>query len=278
MKRLAIALCALALVAAADSELARLEQERDQKPNDPSLRLALGEAYYQRARRALDTRAFPEYEIYLGKAMDEAIESVRLAPESPGPHSFMGVVAVYEGDLDGAFRSFANERRLAPRAWTSYTNIAEVLVYRGSSRFDVEKWIDRAEKLGAHSAAVELVLTLAAWRDGYMEGAERHFRRVRRLGPEMLESWNGAKVPKPLETLAELMSYCCASPACGPYLAHACQGSRLEVAKREIPEEVARRELLIEMERWRKLDEIYSQRKDLEIEVEAPEPVPSAAP
>jgi hypothetical protein len=33
---------------------------------------------------------------------------------------------------------------------------------------------------------------------------------------------------------------------------------------------VARRELVVEMERRRKLNEIYSQRKDLEIEVEKP--------
>jgi hypothetical protein len=152
------------------------------------------------------------------------------------------------------------------------------MVYRGSSRRDIERWIRRAEKLGARAEAVELVLTLAAWRDGYLEGAERHFKRVRRLGPELLASWNGAKVPEPLETLTDLMGYCCASPACGPYLAHACQASQLEVAKHEIPAEVARRELLIEMERRRKLNEIYEQRKDLEIEVEAPEPVAPPTP
>jgi hypothetical protein len=81
-----------------------------------------------------------------------------------------------------------------------------------------------------------------------------------------------APVPEPLETLTDLMSYCCGSPACGPYLAEACQESKLEVARREIPAEVARRELVVEMERRRKLNDIYSRRKDLEIEVEKPEP------
>jgi hypothetical protein len=74
------------------------------------------------------------------------------------------------------------------------------------------------------------------------------------------------------------MGYCCASPACGPYLAEACNASKLEVAKREIPEEVALRELRLEMERRRKLEAIYEKRKDLEIEIEAPEPVPEPAP
>jgi len=270
--RLALALCAFALVAAA-SELERLEQERDKKPNDPERHQALGEAYYREARRALDQGDFAGYESLLGRAMDEVLESARLEPESASPHVFMGIVAAYQGDLDRTLQSLANARRLAPRAWTSYTNLAETLIYRGSPRREVEVWIDRAERLGASSAVVELNLCLVAWRDGSLEGAERHFQRVRRLDPEVLESWNVAPVPKPIETLADLMSYCCGSPACGPYLADACQSSKLEVARREIPAEVARRELVVEMERRRKLNDIYSKRKDLQIEVEKPEPV-----
>jgi tetratricopeptide (TPR) repeat protein len=269
VRRLALALCALALVAA-DSELGRLEQERDRRPNDAERRQTLGEAYYRSARRALDEGDFADYESYLGKAMDEVLESARLDPESASPHIFMGIVAAYQGDLDRTLQSLANARRLAPRAWTSYTNIAETMIYRGSPRRDVEVWIDRAERLGASSAVVELNLCLVAWRDGSLEGAERHFQRVQRLDPKVLESWNVAPVPKPIETLADLMSYCCGTPACGPYLADACKESKLEVARREIPAEVARRELVVEMERRRKLNEIYSQRKDLEIEVEKP--------
>jgi tetratricopeptide (TPR) repeat protein len=273
---LRLALLSLALLllgAAADSELARLEQARDQRPNDPERRQALGEAYYRHARLALDKKDFAAYESYLGKAMDEVLESARLEPESPSPHIFMGIVAAYQGDIKSTLRSMANARRLAPRSWTSYTNIVETLIYKGSPRRDIEPWIDRAERLGASSGVVELNLCLVSWRDGDMDAAERHFRRVRRLEPEVLERWNEAPVPKPIETLPDLMAYCCGSPACGPYLAAACQQSQLEVARRELPEEVARKELLIEMERRRKLNEIYSERKELEVEVEQPEPV-----
>jgi tetratricopeptide (TPR) repeat protein len=270
---LALVLCVLALVAAA-SELERLEQERDKKPKDPERHQTLGEAYYRHARRALDQGDFADYQTLLGKAMDEVLESARLDPESAAPHVFMGIVAAYQGDLDRTLQSLANARRLAPRTWSAYTNIAETMIYRGSPRREVEVWIDRAERLGASSAVVELNLCLVAWRDGSLEGAERHFQRVRRLDPKVLESWNEAPVPKPIATLADLMSYCCGSPACGPYMAEACQESKLEVARREIPAEVARRELVVEMERRRKLKEIYSERKDLEIEVEKPvEPV-----
>ena len=273
MRRLVTALFALVLLAAAGSEIARLEQERDQRPNDPDRRQALGEAYYREARRALDERRFAEYESYLGKAMDEVLESARLDPESASPHVFMGIVAAYQGDIERTFRSLANARRLAPRAWTSYTNLAETLVYKGSPRRDVERWLDRADKLGGDAAVSELNLCLVSWRDGDLAAAERHFKRVQRMNPEVLKSWNEAPVPKPLESLPDLMSYCCASPACGPYLAKACEQSQLEVAKREIPEEVARRELVIEMERRRKLNEIYEKRRDLQIEVEPEEPV-----
>jgi Flp pilus assembly protein TadD len=279
LRRLALPLAvALALLGAADSELARLERERDKRPNDPERREALGEAYYRYARAALDRKDFPAYESYLGKAMDEVLESARLDPESASPHIFMGIVAAYQGDIARTFRSLANARRLAPRSPTSYTNLAETLIYKGSPRRDVERWIERADKLGGDPAVSELNLCLVSWRDGDLAAAERHFKRVRRLNPEVLSSWNEAPVPKPLETLPDLMSYCCGSPACGPYLASACQESRLAVAKREIPAEVARQELVIEMERRRKLDEIYAKRKDLEIEVEEPEPLATGAP
>jgi tetratricopeptide (TPR) repeat protein len=282
MKRLALAAVALALLAAAVTpsppELARLEAERDRRPNDPARRQALGEAYYRQARLALDGKDFETYEAYLGKAMDEVLESARLDPEAPDPHVFMGIVAAYQGDIERTFRSLANARRLAPRAWTSYTNLVETLVYKGSPRRDIEPWIDRAEKFGANPGVVELNLCLLAWRDGDVAAAERHFKRVLRLEPTVLDEWNEAPVPKPIRTFPDLMSYCCGSPACGPYLSKACGESQLEVAKRELPAEVARRELVIEMERRRKLESIYSQRKDLEIEVEAPEPVPEAGP
>lgn len=278
MRRLWLAALSLLLVAAASTDIPQLEKERDKHPKDAERRQALGEAYYRRARLALDQHDFTSYESDLGKAMDEVLESARLEPDSPSPHIFMGIVAAYQGDILRTFRSMANARRLAPRSWVSYTNLAETMIYKGSARRDVETWIERGERLGANPAVVELNLCLVSWRDGNVEAAERHFRRVKRLDPKVLESWNEAPVPKPIETFPDLMSYCCGSPACGPYLAKACQQEQLEVAKRELPAEVARQELLIEMERRRKLAQIYSTRKDLEIDVEPPEEVPGAKP
>lgn len=280
MRRLAlaaVALCLLAAAAAPSPEIAKLEAERDARPNDPERRVALGGAYYRQARLALDQQDFDTYQTYLGRAMDEVLEGARLDPEAPGPHFFMGLVAAYQGDIGRAFTSFANVRRLAPRAWVSYTNLAETMIYKGSAGREVERWLARAEKLGASAAVVELNLCLLRWRDGDLRAADRHFRRVLRIDASVLDTWNEAPVPTPMRTLPELMSYCCGHPACGPYLAKACETSQLEVAKRELPAEVVRQELVVEMERRRKLESIYDQRKDLEIQVETPEPVPEPA-
>jgi tetratricopeptide (TPR) repeat protein len=272
---LAAALVSLGAAASVPGELAELERERDRRPADPERRQELGEAYYRHARRALDERDFATYEAYLGKALDEVVESARLDPESASPHIFMGIVAAYQGDIGRTFRSLANARRLAPRSWVSYTNLAEVLIYKGSPRRDVERWNTRGEKLGADPAVAELNLCLVSWRDGNLPAADRHFKRVRRLNPAVLENWHEAPISEPIESLDDLMRYCCASPACGPYLAASCEASQLEVAKREIPEEVARQELRLEMERRRKLEAIYDKRRDLEIQIEEPEPVPA---
>ena len=136
-----------------------------------------------------------------------------------------GIVAAYQGDIERTFRSLANARRLAPRAWTSYTNIVETLIYKGSPRRD-DRALDRPRRAARRELGRGRAESRAwsSWRDGNMEGAERHFRRVRRLDPTVLESWNEAPVPKPIETLADLMSYCCGSPACGPVPGRRVQG------------------------------------------------------
>ena len=64
------------------------------------------------------------------------------------------------------------------------------------------------------------------------------------------------------------------SPACGPYLEHACADLSLEVGRREVSEETLLKELRLEMEKRRRLREIYQQRKELELEVDEEEVAP----
>jgi tetratricopeptide (TPR) repeat protein len=273
---LAFAMLVLLAAASPDGEIARLERARDADPADYELRDELGLAYYQRARAAWDRAAYADYERDLGLAMNEWIESLRLEPRSPEPHTMMGIVAAYQGDLDRALRSFANARKLAPRSWTAYTNIAQIMVYRGHR--DIEKYQELAGRYGANMAIVELNYCLLRWREGDVAAAERGFRDALRLDPEVFDVWDVAPVPVPIRSFADMQRYCCANPACGPYMADACKASELDVQERELPEETVRKELLVEMERRRALQKIYQERKELEIEVEPEEPAPSAAP
>jgi tetratricopeptide (TPR) repeat protein len=258
-------------------DVARFERQRDKRPNRAEHRDALGLAYYRYARAALERNEFATYEDYLQRAMKEWLESLKLDPENPSPHIFMGMVSAYQGRIEETLDSMYNARQLEPGAGIHYTNIAETLIYAGRPRREVETWLERAERMAAPPAVVELNFCLLRWRDGDAESAARRFTAAKRLDPSVVRVWNEAPVTRPIQTFGDLADYCCGSPACGPYLKDACAGSQLEVVKRELPEEVARRELVIEMERRRELERIYKQRRDLEVKVKQPEAAPAPA-
>ena len=253
-----------------DGKIAELEVKRDRSPRDRDIRDELGYAYYLRARRALDDERFEDYERDLGRALDEWVEELRLDPESARAHTWMGMVAAYQGDLDRGLRSFANARKLQPQSWVNYTNIAEMMTYRGKPD-SARKFLRRAEQLRADPTIVEMNLCLIEWRQGRVDEATYHFEEAHHLSPETVNTWNAAPVDEPIRTFDDLAAYCCGDPACGPYMGDACKERNLDVATRELPEAVARKELLLEMERRRKLSEIYATRRDLGIDVETKE-------
>jgi Flp pilus assembly protein TadD len=257
-----------------DDAVERLEKARDRTPQLPEVHDALGTAYYRRAREALDEKRFEDYERDLERALDEWVESLRLDPASSSPHTWMGIVAAYQGDLDRSLRSFRNALRLSPRSWVAYTNLAQVLIYRGNLA-QARRWLSKAERFGPHPSIMELNLALAAWRQGDLVEARDLFDSAYMLDPKEVNTWDAAPVAEPIETFEGFTSYCCSNPACGPYMERACQQLQLEVRRREIGDETLRQELVIEMERRRKLSEIYRNRKDLKIEVEPTGPAPS---
>jgi Tfp pilus assembly protein PilF len=248
---------------------AQLEHARDRQPHNAKIRNDLGAAYYRRARAALDAGRSQDYERDLELAMREWIESLRIDPTSSTPHTMMAIVAAYQGDLDRTLQSLANARRLAPDSWVSYTNIAQVMIYRGRSR-EALRWMDRAQPLRPNPAVMDLNMALHAWRDGYLDSSRKYFQRAYRLDPEVVNTWDEAPVADPIESFEDFTRYCCWNPACGPYMADACQEQQLEVRRRELDAETVRKELIIEMERRRELEKIYQQRKELKIEVERP--------
>ncbi len=87
----------------------------------------------------------------------------------------------------------------------------------------------------------------------------------------MVNTWDEAPVADPIETFEDFTRYCCWNPACGPYMENACHEQQLEVRQREIDARTLRKEMEIEMQRRHELNQIYRQRKELEIEVEEPD-------
>ncbi|MFQ5513628.1 MAG: tetratricopeptide repeat protein [Myxococcota bacterium] len=253
-----------------EEAVAELERLRADHPGSSDVRLELGVAYYRLARRALDRDREQEYLTHLEKALDAVVEAVRLAPESPGPHTWMGIIAAYRDDLGGALRSFQNARRLDPRQPVSYANIAQIYLYQGKvSR--AWHWIEKAKRHGGRGAYLDLLEALVAWRQGDLVEARDLFSQAYELDPDTVNTWDEAPVDRPIETFEDFASYCCSNHTCGPHMGSACERLRLAVRERKLREETVRRELLLEMERRRKLRQIYEGRKELKIEIEPPE-------
>ncbi|MEE9282326.1 MAG: DUF6584 family protein [Myxococcota bacterium] len=245
-----------------------LETLREQHPDDIDVRLELADFYYQRARLALDGGDQAEYLRLLGAAQDEILAAVAIDPAASRPHTMMGIVAAYQGDLDTAMESFRNASRLAPFQGVSYTNLAHIWVYKGKlSR--ARTLLDKGRKFRGPPDEIDRIEILAAWRGGDFTEAQDVFDMAL-VNPGFAESWDGAPLPEPMEDFDDFAEVCCANPTCGPNMGSACRKAQLKVKRRELEEETVRQELQLEMERRRKLLEIYERRRDLEITVEAP--------
>jgi tetratricopeptide (TPR) repeat protein len=284
--RVRIALLALALAACAPKGLeparsalrtndlptarALLEADRERFPKSVPVRLALGEVYYRSARDALDWDDDEgTYLAYLEKAMDEFLRAAALDPKNPQPLFFLAMIDMYRGDLDGAQRGLRNTRRLGFGP-IGDTNLAESYVYAGDL-VEASRWNESGRLGGAGPGPVLFNEMLMQWHAGDLASARRSFELLRIQYPEMIRTINVAPLPTAPRRFEEFAGYCCASPACGPYLEQACAALSLPVKHREISEETVLRELRLEMEAQRRLREIYRQRKELELEVEEDE-------
>lgn len=243
-----------------------LEADRQRRPSSVPVRLALGEVYYRSARDALDWDDDEgRYLAYLERSLDEFVVSARLAPEHQQPHFYMAVIDVYRGDLEAAMRGLRNARRLAPGPIAD-TNLAETFVYAGDLA-QARRWNESGRLAGAGLGAVTFNEMLIHWSEGDLVAAREDFAFLRAQYPKTLRTINVAPLPTMPQRFEEFAGYCCESPACGPYLEHACTSLGLAVTRREVSEETLLRELQLEMESRRRLREIYGQRKELELEV-----------
>jgi Flp pilus assembly protein TadD len=255
-----------------EQAVAILEAQRDQRPRSIEVRDALGEAYYRSARKALEEGRNADYERNLAAALDEWVESLRLAPESSRPHVMMAIVSLHQGRLDDSIVNLKNALRLSPRNPMAHSNLAEAYVYQGDFR-QARRYIGKARKGRLIPGHVEVIEALAAWKTGDMVEARDLFASAYSLNPEVVVSWNEAPMSDPIHDFNDFTESCCSDIACGPYMESACRRVHLDATQRQVSDDLVRKELLLEMERRRKLDAIYRDRRDLKIEVEPAEPV-----
>jgi hypothetical protein len=250
---------------------ALLEKDRERHPKSVPVRIALGEVYYRSARDALDWDGDEgSYLAWLEKSVDEFVRAAELDAKDPQPFFYLAVIDMYRGDLEGAQRGLRNARRLGFGPLGD-TNLAESYVYAGDL-VEASRWNESGRHGGAGLGAVTFNEMLMAWSGGDLAGARKSFEILRARYPEMVRTINAAPLPTPPQRFEEFARYCCASPACGPYLEDACAALTLPVKHREISEETLLQELRLEMETQRRMQEIYRQRKELELEVEDGEP------
>ncbi len=248
-------------------ERARLEDTRDLDPASIDSRIALGEVYYRTAREFLDLERDEErYLLFLSRSVDEFVAAVELDPEDNRPHFYLAMMEAYRGDLDKALRGFRNALALQPSG-VAYTNIAEIFIYMDRLT-EAESWNDRGLRNGAPASAMMFNDMLMAWRRGDLEAAETIFGKLRDLYPEAVATINVARLPFPPERFVQFARYCCRSPACGPYMLEPCAGVGVTVEDHKLSADNALKELRIEMEKTRRLREIYRQRRELEVVIE----------
>ena len=264
-----------------DLEAARkkVEQNTAANPDDFDTHLEAGEAYYLMARKAIDDDKQQEYAQYFRKAQAEFLAAARLEPDSPRPHTWLGIITAYEGDLNGAEMAFRNALRLASNdpydrrgpAGTYYSNLAHIAVYEGDL-VKARNFLSKAEKHGAPPDEVARISVLASWKANDMVEARDVFNGEAILSKEFSTTWDGAPLPKKMETFDDFAEVCCRNPTCGPHMEHACARERQTVARRQLDVETVKAQLEAERERRAKLKEIYQknqQNRSLDVQVEA---------
>jgi tetratricopeptide (TPR) repeat protein len=253
-----------------------LEASEQSMPASATLRVALCRAYFAGAQRAFEAGNEAEYTSLLEQAQEQCLGALELDRQRADAHNMLGILSAYRGGMKGARDSFDIARKLDPRNPVYSVNLAEVYVYLGEQSF-VRTHLQRGRKLGGSPAQIDLVEVLHAWKYGDMNSARDTFADVKLLDPEETRTWNGATS---IETFEGFTAHCCALPICGPYMRGACAAMQHRVEEREVQAETARRELLMEMERARRVREIYRDGMEVEITTEPPsgEEAPTTEP
>ena len=255
---------------------AKLEKVRDSDPDDFDARIKLSDVYYGMARKSLDDGDQNGYIENLRKAQNEALAAAKIEPTDPEPHTMLGIITAYEGDLNGSEASFKNALRLAQRSQrrysggTFYSNLAHICVYKGDLPA-ARRYLDKAGKVGAPQDELDRISVLMAWKENDMVEAHDIFNGAATTSKVFAETWDGAPLPKKMKTFDDFSETCCKNPTCGPHMEKACIRERQSVAKRELDLSTIEEQKKIEQERREELKKIYSKKKgQVEITVDDP--------
>lgn len=263
----------------------KIEENTAADPDGFGTHIQAGENYYLMARKAIDDDKQQEYAQYFRKAQAEFLAAARLEPDSPEPHTWLGIITAYEGDMNGAELAFRNALRLATMdqyerpSGFYYSNLAHIAVYRGELP-KARRYLTKAQKYGASADEIARISILASWKANDMVEARDIFNGEAILSKQFAETWDGAPLPKKMESFDDFAAACCKNPTCGPHMEHACARERQAVARRQLDAETAKAQLEAERERRAKLKEIYQKTQqnrslDVQVETEPNSPPPS---
>jgi len=251
-------------VRAPTASIERMERMLAINPRYPNLRLDLAQAYLRTAQQSLQLGDQPRYLRSLASAQQHLLDQVEAEPRDSAAHNLLAILSAYAGDLDDSRLSFRIAERLNRSDPAPNLNLAEVSVYQDRIP-EARRWLRQARERGAKPGECSVVESLIAWKQRDLVEARARFQRALELDSGEVRSWNGAQS---LESFEDLAAYCCQLLFCGPYMAEACGDMRQAVANQERAEETLLEELRLQMERARRLREVYERRRELEIRVD----------
>ncbi|HTO07303.1 MAG TPA: hypothetical protein VMR86_09640 [Myxococcota bacterium] len=249
-----------------ESAADKLQKDVDSDPKDFDARMKLGQLYYELARKAMDEGKQTEYVEYLRKAQNEILAAAKLEPTDPSPHTWLGIITAYEGDLSGSETSFRNALRLAQEdryrqyGGTFYSNLAHICVYKGDLEA-ARRYLTKAGKTQAPQDELDRISILLAWKENDMVEARDTFNGAVTLSKAFSETWDGAPLPRKMKTFDDFAEACCKNPTCGPHMENACKREKQAVARRELDLSTVKEQQDIERERREELRKIYKTKK-----------------
>jgi len=200
----------------------------------------------------------------LAQAQRHLLDQVEREPEDAGAHNLLAILSAYRGDLDASRLSFRISERLDPRDPAPNLNLAEVSVYQDQLP-EARRWLRRARDRGASEGESLLVEALLAWKQRDLVEARNRFRLAKAAETGEVRTWNGARA---IETFEDLAAHCCRLVFCGPHMVQACGDMSEAVAQQERDEATLLEELKLQMERTRRVREVYERRRELEVRVD----------